>query len=85
MDYIAFDDSEMVGLHCYGDLNLLLTEAEHELILDVINLARESMDFSLDYSKFEIPIQSAAIQKLTMLENLCERLQILWKERFQEI
>jgi hypothetical protein len=67
------------------DVNVALTFAEHELINEVLLQAVNSFDFACPYGMFDLPIDSEIVQRYTMLDNLRERFNILWSDRFTPV
>jgi hypothetical protein len=65
-----------------GDIQVALTFGEHELMVDILRLSIEMMDFSCPQGMFDLPIDSEIVQRYTMLENLRERFNTLWRDRF---
>jgi len=64
------------------DVNVALTFAEHELMIDILRLSIEMMDFSCPQGIFNLPIDSEIVQRYTMIENLRERFNTAWHDRF---
>jgi hypothetical protein len=75
------EDSHIVQ----GDIQVPLTFAEHELINEVLLQAVNSFDFACPYGMFDLPIDSEIVQRYTMLDNLRERFNILWSDRFTPV
>jgi hypothetical protein len=65
-----------------GDIQVALTFGEHELMVDILRLSIEMMDFSCPQGMFNLPIDSEIVQRYTMLENLRERFNTAWHDRF---
>lgn len=65
-----------------NDLNVTLTFSEHELMNDVLMQAVEAMDFACPYGLHDLPIDSEIVQRYTMIENLRERFNTAWSDRF---
>jgi hypothetical protein len=65
-----------------NDLNVTVTYAEHELLKEVMLHAVEAMDFACPYGMFDLPLDSEIVQRYTMIENLRERLNTAWSDRF---
>lgn len=65
------------------DIQVTLTFAEHELINDVLMQAINALDFSCPYALHNLPIDSEVVQRYTMVENLRERFNALWSDRFE--
>ena len=68
-----------------GDIQVALTFGEHELMVDILRLSIEMMDFSCPYGVFNLPIDSEILQRYTMIENLRERFNTLWSDRFTPV
>ena len=75
------EDSHIVQ----GDIQVQLTFAEHELMNEVLMQAVNSFDFACPYGIYELPIDSEIVQRYTMLENLRERFNTLWSDRFTPV
>lgn len=69
---------------CENDISVTFTEAEHEMMLDVLMHSLESLDFAASYSAAleEIPMTNEIVQRRYMIENLRDRFQELWVARF---
>lgn len=68
-----------------GDIVVSLTLAEHELMNDIIMNAVNAADFAIPYCLADLPFDNEIVQRYTMLENLRERFNILWADRFQTV
>ena len=66
-----------------NDIQVTLTFAEHELINDVLMQAINSLDFACPYGLYDLPINSEVVQRYTTIENLRERFNTLWSDRFE--
>lgn len=68
-----------------NDITVTLTEVEHELINDVLNHALESIQLVAPYDAgiWDLPIDNPIIQRYTLIENLKERFNVLWADRFK--
>lgn len=66
-----------------GDIQVTLTYAEHEMINDVLMQAVNAFEFTCPYGIFDLPIDSELVQRYTMLDNLRERFNTLWSDRFE--
>jgi hypothetical protein len=64
------------------DVNVTLTFAEHEMVMDILRLSIDVMDFSCPYGMFNLPIDNEILQRYTMIENLRERFNTAWHDRF---
>jgi hypothetical protein len=65
-----------------NDVNVTLTYAEHELMCDILCQATNMMDFACPYGIFDMPIDSELVQRYSMVENLRERFNTVWADRF---
>lgn len=67
-----------------GDVQVILTCAEHELMCDLLNAAMEMMNFASPYGSglHDLPLDNEIVQRYTAIDNLRERFQILWSDRF---
>lgn len=65
-----------------NDIQVTLTFAEHELITDVLMQAVNALDFACPYGLHDLPMDSEVVQRYTMVENLRERFNTLWTDRF---
>jgi hypothetical protein len=68
-----------------GDITVTLTESQHELIMDIITHALESIQILAPYDDglHDLPLDNTLIQRYTMLDNLKETFGLLWSNRFQ--
>lgn len=66
-----------------NDLNITLTYAEHQLIIDVLMHSVEAMDFACPYGLHDLPMDSEIVQRYTIIENLRERFNESWSDRFK--
>ena len=68
-----------------NDITVTLTEVEHELINDVLNHALESIHVVAPYSDgiWDLPLDNTIIQRYTLIENLRQRFNVLWSDRFE--
>lgn len=66
-----------------NDFDLKLTFTEHELIMDVLCRAVDVMEFACDYH-FDKPIDDPFVQRYTLIENLRERINLAWSDRFNK-
>jgi hypothetical protein len=81
-NYPVVEDTNEDSHIVQGDIQVLLTYAEHELINEVLMQASTSFDFACPYGMVDLPIDSEIVQRYTMLQNLSERFYILWSDRF---
>ena len=65
-----------------NDLNVTLTYAEHEMLVDVLLQAVDMMEFACPYGYFDLPMDSELIQRFSTIENLRERFNEAWTDRF---
>lgn len=65
-----------------NDLNMTFTYAEHELLMEVMMQAVTAMDFACLYGLHDLPMDNEIVQRYTMIENLRERFNTLWSDRF---
>jgi hypothetical protein len=75
------EDSHIVQ----GDIQVSLTFGEHELMNEVLMQASTAFEFACPYDMSDLPIDSEIVQRFTMLENLRERFNILWSDRFTHV
>jgi len=64
-----------------GDITVPLTLAEHELMLEIVSNAVGYLDFLVP-STYDLPENCEVLQRYDMINNLRERLLILWTDRF---
>ena len=66
------------------DITVKLTEAEHELMIDLLVHALESYQLVSPYDAgiFDLPLDNPIVQRYDMIENLRERFVVLWKDRW---
>ena len=65
-----------------NDLNVTLTFTEHEMLVDVLLQAVEMMNFACPNRYFDLPMDSELIQRFSTIENLRERFNESWSDRF---
>jgi len=65
-----------------NDLDVKLTYAEHEMLRDLLLQAMNMMEFASPNQYFDLPISSEFIQRYTLIENLRERIDSAWYDRF---
>lgn len=68
-----------------NDLNMPFTWAEHEFMIDLLNQAAAAIEFAAPYGMYDLPIDSEMVQRYTMIENLRERFNSTWSDRFSAI
>jgi hypothetical protein len=66
-----------------NDITVTLTEVEHEMINDVLNHALESFHLATEGGIWDLPLDNPIIQRYTLIDNLKERFNILWADRFE--
>lgn len=67
-----------------NDITITITESQHELLIDVLNHAQDAMDLAVSYNGlYGLPLENSIVQKYTMMENLKEMIQELWRDRFE--
>jgi hypothetical protein len=65
------------------DVNVAFTFGEHELMCELLCQASNMLDFASPWrGMFDLPIDSEFVQRYTMVENLRERFNISWQDRF---
>ena len=66
------------------DIDIRLTEAEHELIIDLLVHALDVYQLVAPYDSgiHDLPLDNPIVRRYDMIENLRERLVILWKDRW---
>jgi len=66
------------------DITVKLTEAEHELMIDLLVHALESYQLVAPYDSgiWDLPLDNPIVQRYDMIENLRERFVVLWKDRW---
>jgi hypothetical protein len=65
-----------------NDLNVTVTFTEHEMLVDVLLQAVEMMNFACPNRYFDLPMDSELIQRFSTIENLRERFNESWSDRF---
>lgn len=65
-----------------NDFDVKLTYAEHEMIRELLTQAINMIDFASPYGIFDLPIESDIVQRYSMIENLRERFNTAWADRF---
>ena len=84
-NYPVVEDTNEDSHIVQGDIEVPLTYTEHELINEVLMQASTAFEFALPYGIYELPIDSEIVQRYTMLENLRERFNTLWSDRFTPV
>jgi hypothetical protein len=82
LNYTVVEDTNIDAHIDQRDVNITLTFAEHEMMMDVLRLSIDVMDFSCFHGMFNLPIDSEILQRYTMIENLRERFNTAWHDRF---
>lgn len=67
-----------------GDITVTFTESQHELMIDIIMHAMESVQVLAPYDDglHDLPLDNTLIRRYTMLDNLKETFGLLWSDRF---
>ena len=73
------DDDDHVD---QNDLDIKLTYAEHEMLCDMLLQATSMFEFACPWGQFDLPMNNELIQRYTMVENLRERFNTAWSDRF---
>jgi hypothetical protein len=66
-----------------NDLTITLTYSEHEMLCEVLLQAVEMISFACPYGYFDLPMDSELIQRFSTIENLRERFNESWSDRFK--
>jgi hypothetical protein len=84
IDCPATEDSDVDAHIEKSDIQVTLTFAEHELMCDLLNAAMEMMNFASPYGSglHDLSLDNEIVQRYTAIDNLRERFQILWSDRF---
>lgn len=80
-NYPITEDTTDNGHIDQNDVNVTLTFAEHEMMVEIMSQVASTMDFACPYI-FDMPIESEFVQRYTMIENLRERFNTAWVDRF---
>jgi len=83
LNYPVVEDSNEDSHIVQGDIQVTLTFAEHELINDVLMQASTAFDFVCPYGLHDLSLDNEIVQRYTMIENLRERFNTLWSDRFE--
>jgi hypothetical protein len=83
-DYPVVEDTNDDSHIVQGDIQVSFTFGEHEMMMDVIMNAINTIDFACPYGMDEFPVDSEIVQRYTMLDNLRERFSVLWTDRFEK-
>ena len=78
---IALDTNDDLHID-QNDLTFTLTYTEHEMLCDMLLQAVNMMEFACPYKYFDLPMESELIQRFSMIENLRERFNTAWSDRF---
>lgn len=65
-----------------NDVNVTFTYAEHEMMVEIMCEIANMLDFACPSGMFDLPIDSELVQRYTMIENLRERFNTSWVDRF---
>lgn len=77
------EDSPSMDTHIdQCDINVALTYGEHEMMCELLCHASSMIDFASPYSLLDLPLDSDIVQRSTMIENLRERFNTAWADRF---
>jgi hypothetical protein len=68
-----------------NDLDIKLTCAEHEMLCDLLLQANSMFEFTCPWGQFNLPMDNELIQRYTMVENLRERFNEAWTDRFNNV
>ena len=66
-----------------NDLNITLTYVEHEMMCDILLQAVNMIEFACPYEYFDLPMDNELIQRFSLIENLRERFNESWSDRFK--
>ena len=66
------------------DIDIRLTEVEHEVMIDLLVHALDAYQLVAPYDSgiHDLPLDNPIVRRYDMVENLRERLVILWKDRW---
>lgn len=68
-----------------GNITITLTESQHELILDMLVQAADSMNFCVPFDALcDLEMDNSILQRYTMVENLREMFGAIWSDRFAQ-
>jgi hypothetical protein len=84
IDYPIIEDTNDDAHVDQNDLSITLTYTEHEMLCDVLLQAVNMMEFACPYGYFNLPMDSELIQRFSMIENLRERFNTAWSDRFDD-
>lgn len=84
-DYPVVEDTNYDAHISQGDIQVTMTYAEHEMMMEIIMQAISAVDFACRYGLHELPVDSEIVQRYTILDNLRERFSVLWTDRFESI
>ena len=67
-----------------GNITVTLTEAQHELINEVLHHALDTYQLVAPYDEglHDLPLENPMVQRYTMITNLREMFYELWADRF---
>jgi len=68
-----------------NDITITLTESQHELLMDILCHACDAINLVSPYDDgmHDLPVDNPIVQRYTMIENLREMFNELWKDRFE--
>lgn len=64
------------------DIQVNLTYVEHEVIQDILVNAVDTLNSVFPYGLHDLPIDNEIVQRYTTIQNLRERFNALWDDRF---
>lgn len=68
-----------------GNIKITLTESQHELILDMLVQAADSMNFCVPFDALcDLEMDNPILQRYTLIENLREMFGAIWSDRFAQ-
>jgi hypothetical protein len=82
INYPVVEDTNNDAWIDRNDIDVKLTYAEHELICQLLLQAVNMMEFACPYEFFDLPIDTEMIRRFTIIENLRERFNESWSDRF---
>lgn len=76
------EDSNADDFIDQNDIQMTFTFAEHEMMCDLLNTAMDMMYFSTAGGLHDLSFDNEIVQRYTTVDNLRERFQTLWGDRF---
>ena len=70
--------------HDQSPVKMEFTYEEHDLLTSILNHAKESFDFAMEYDYHELPKDSEILKRYKMLESLRNRSWELWSGRYRK-